>query len=239
MECQDVRQLLAFLERKSEELDAAERDAVQKHLDACPDCPHSPSRGLAVPTRRSASSCSDVAVPAGLEAAGAQSPRRRAARCSVPWERLGRCGGRVARGFGGSSVAFFRPKPVLTIDDVNASVGVIANVAEWDKETVERPHLEQHGLVVRAPDKFKYRFLQQVDIVEIHGRSVARLAFLRDDDQRTSAWVFIVGSTQFSGVDELKDPTAIEVRVGENQQAGFTYVIYHSGDLRWLENDFN
>ncbi len=38
MECQDVRQLLAFLERKSEELDAMERNALQKHLDTCPDC---------------------------------------------------------------------------------------------------------------------------------------------------------------------------------------------------------
>ena len=38
MECHDVQQLLAFAQRKCENLDAAERTAIRAHLDGCPDC---------------------------------------------------------------------------------------------------------------------------------------------------------------------------------------------------------
>ncbi len=64
MECQEIRQLLAFLERG--ELDEAECAAVQKHLDACPYCAALAAAVLSadqaiVPVLR------DVAVPAGLK----------------------------------------------------------------------------------------------------------------------------------------------------------------------------
>src|SRR5262245_15343786 len=38
MECHDARLLLAFARRKSEELDATERSALEAHVQSCPDC---------------------------------------------------------------------------------------------------------------------------------------------------------------------------------------------------------
>ena len=64
MECQDVRQLLAFFDRDSEELDAVEQDAIQKHLDACPDCAAllAQERGADRPSRPQSA---EVPVPRG------------------------------------------------------------------------------------------------------------------------------------------------------------------------------
>ena len=38
MECHDIRLLLAFAQRPSEQLDAVEREAIAQHLHTCPDC---------------------------------------------------------------------------------------------------------------------------------------------------------------------------------------------------------
>ena len=38
MECHDVRLLLTFSERRCEQIDAAERNAVAQHLNGCHDC---------------------------------------------------------------------------------------------------------------------------------------------------------------------------------------------------------
>jgi hypothetical protein len=131
---------------------------------------------------------------------------------------------------------YFLHKPVLTIDDLAVASEVVANGPNWTGDGVER-HLEEQGLTVRAPARFKYRYLQQVDVVEIRGRRVARLTF-RNDDQSASATVFIIDSTQFN-VGHLRNQSGIEVRPGEGHQAGFTYVIHWVGNLLSLENDVN
>jgi hypothetical protein len=231
MECQDVRQLLAFLERKSEELDAAEGAALQKHLDACPDCAalaaseRSADQAIGVALR-------DVAVPAGLK----QQVLSRLAveRGVAPWKRWAgvAAAAMLLAAIGGAWV--FWPKPELTNEDVKSYAG-----ANWSKESVEH-YFEGQGLKVRAPDKFMYQYLHQVDVVLINGRRVAKLTFVRSDDRAAFATVLIIDKTQFK-VDDI-DPkkeldTLIKVRFGEDESSQFIYVIHlrFRGDLESLE----
>lgn len=229
MECQDVRQLLAFLERPSDELDAVERAALQKHLDACPDCAALSAQEHGV-DQAIGSALRNVPVPAGLKQ---QVLQRLAKERGRPWKRwAGAAAAAVLVAFAVGTWLSFSSKPALTVDDVDAVMPNFA--AGWQRDAVEQ-HLEKQGLTVRAPDRFRYRYLQQVDVVVIHGRRVARLTFSRNDDQTASATVFIVGAAQFN-VEKLKGLTGIEV---DDQRPDFWYVIQHSGNnLQPLENDF-
>ena len=96
MECQDVQQLLAFVNRKCEGLADAERDAIREHLDRCPDC-----SARAQAERRSDEALGrlmrDVPVPPGLQQQVSQ--RLTAQRRGARWKdgqagRLAGCGWR-------------------------------------------------------------------------------------------------------------------------------------------------
>ena len=222
MECQDVRQLLAFFERKSEELDAVERDALRKHLNACPDCAavSAQERGI---DQSLGAAMRDVPIPAGLKQQVLQRLARE--RGGKPWKRWA-AAAVLLLAIGGGTSWYVLHRPVLTIDDVNWNIDTA-----WTPDSVEQ-HLKNQGLTVRAPDKFDYRYLQQVDVVEVRDRRVARLTFRNDD---ASATVFIVDAKQFNS-EQLKDDTRVMIRVGGDQLAGFTYVILYSGNLQSLEN---
>ena len=83
MNCQDVHQLLAFADRKAEELDQPERDALKQHLEKCPDCAE---QSLA--ERRAdalvGAAMRDVPVPADLKQKVLK--RLAAERGGVPWK---------------------------------------------------------------------------------------------------------------------------------------------------------
>jgi hypothetical protein len=218
MECQDVRQLLAFLERKSEELDAAEGAALQKHLDACPDC-----AALAASERSAdqaiGAALRNVAVPAGLKQ---QVLRRLAAqRGGAPWKRWA-VGAAVAAmllvAIGGAWA--FWPKPEFTVP---------VERSDWTQPEVQR-YLNERGVTVPAPGKFKYGQLRQVDVVLIHGRPVAKLTFERNDG--ALAIVFFVDTKQFT-LNE--DDPSIRILPVDGDEGRFKYLIrWQGGDINWL-----
>jgi hypothetical protein len=216
MECQDVRQLLAFFERKSEELDAVERDALRKHLDACPDCAalSAQERGI---DQSLGAAMRDVAIPAGLKQQVLQ--RLAKERGGKPWKRWA-AAAVLFLAIGGGISFFFWPKPAFNLP-------VERN--NWTQRDVQQ-YLDENGLAVTAPSRIKYGFLRQVDIVLIQGRPVARLTF-NDGGGGPSATVFIVDRKQFH-IDDFNDPS-----VHKDDDGQFSYIYYCPGGIDWLRPD--
>lgn len=218
MECQDVRQLLAFLERKSEELDAAEGAALQKHLDACPDC------AALTAAERSAdqaigAALRDVAVPARLKQ---QVLTRLAAERGVaPWKRWAgvAAAAMLLVAIGGGTWAYW-PKPEFTIQQDNRT---------WTHDEVEG-YLADQGFPAKAPGKLKYDLLRQVDVILIKGRPVAKLIFVHNNGV-DSATVYIVDTKHLS----LKldgDPSIRPLDPEDGSR--FSYIIHGRANDDWL-----
>lgn len=224
MECQDTRVLLAYFERNCERLDAPERDAIQKHLDACPDCAALAAQERAV-DQALGSAMRDVAIPAGLQ--GRLLDRLARERGPAPWKRWTAAGAAaILLAVIGSATWHYWPKPEIGARDIVAK-------SDWSKPQAE-DYLREQGLNVVAPARFKYEYLRQVDVVVLHGRSVARLTF-RNEEQTASAEVFILPAGRFDVDGDLRMQSGITIREGEDDQAGFIYIIHHSGNLQALE----
>jgi hypothetical protein len=234
MECQDIRALLAFHDRPGDELDAAERAALAKHLESCPDC------AAQAAAERSADQAigkvmRDVPVPAEAKqqllkrlADEKKAAEKKAAERGVRWKRwaIGAAAAVLLIAAAGASLWEFWPQPVFSI----------TREFGWTQEEAQQ-HLAKHGLDVPVPRQFRYRYLQNIDIVVINGRSVAKLTFLREDAATfASAKVYIVDLRQFR-IDDFKDES---IRVEPDQEASpFAYVIQYRGELDKLRPDLN
>jgi hypothetical protein len=218
MECQDLRQLLAFLERKSEELDAEEHAALQKHLDACPDC-----AALAAQDRSADQAIGlalrNVAVPAGLKQHVLQ---RLAAERGTPWKRWA---------FAAAAAVVLATAGVVgivwtSVPKPDFIIGLQDN-RTWNQDEVEH-YLAEQGFPAKAAGNLKYDLLRQVDVILIKGRSVAKLTF---DDGVNSATVYIVDTRRhtfnFNG-----DPSIRPLPTEDGSQ--FKYILHCRGDAHWL-----
>ena len=231
MECHDVQQLLAFVNRQREELDAPEREALGEHLEKCPDC------AVAFQTERRADEIlgalvREVPVPADLR----QKLLNRLAteHSQAHWKLLQRASLVAAAAIllvvtAGLSWQFW-PKPEITRDYVMQMV----SFHDWDKEQVEHFFAEQ-GLSVKAPGEFDYRFLQHVEIVQFKGKPVAKLTFSRTDDQTALVNVLILSTKQFrmhelEGDQDIPLTTWIRVR-HHPEDSEFTYLVFYRGQI--------
>ncbi len=219
MECQDVRQLLAFFERKSDELDAAERAALQKHLDACPDCAalaaqeRSADQAIGVAVR-------NVAIPAGLKVQVLQ--RLTAERGGAPWKRWAVAAAViVVLAVAGGIVWNSLPRPDFTIQQDNRT---------WKRAEVDE-YLVEQGFPAKAPSNLNYDLLRQVDVILIKGRPVAKLTFISDDGVN-SATVYIV-DTKHLNFNSNGDPSIRPLRAEDGSK--FLYIIHgRGGNDEWL-----
>ncbi len=218
MECQEVRQLLAFFERKSEEFDAVERDALQKHLDACPDCAalSAQERGM---DQAIGTAMRDVPIPAGLKQQVLQRVARE--RGGKPWKRWAAAAAVAAAlltAIGGGWLAFSH-KPEFALEERNV----------WTKEDVQS-YLHEHGCIAPAPSKVRYDLLRKVDIVILQGQPVPRLSFSGNNGE--SATLFIVDKRRFN-VDKISNDGSVH----KHEDGRFLYLIHPGNDLAWLRPD--
>lgn len=199
MDCQDVRLLLAF-QRRAEAVEAAERQALRRHLETCPDCAafvqseEATDRALGAALR-------DVPVPPELQArllerlADARKPRWRwvaasAAAAAVLLLTLGLVG-----------YSFLRPRPV----DLDAFAYAVDGQARNAPEQVEQWFAEA-GLPMKFPPNFNDRYLLSYDIVQFQGRSVPKLVFFREGDRCAVAQVLVLDENRFLVSDESGRP---------------------------------
>ena len=194
MDCQHARLLLTFTRRRVEAMEAADRAAVARHLETCPDCAALAQNDAALdqavgPVLR------DVAVPESLrcrvsDRLDAAGPRR------WPW---------VAAAASvmlavGLSAYFYLAAPGYvgggTLNDLTARAGAQPeDVEEW---------FAAAGLTMQAPRDFDYRHLMTYDVVEFEGRRVPKLVFYRPNERNdSSAWaqVLVLSKKQFATGD--------------------------------------
>jgi len=188
MDCQHVQQLLPFVLRKSEELDAIERAAVQQHLATCPACAafaQAESRADAA----FGSVMRDVPVPADLQQKVMN--RLSAGRSRLPWKTAA-AAAVVLMAIGGGLFWHYYTHPKLTFADAE-SVVVDGSMSEAQING----YLAERGLPVSVPDYMDYEYLQHVDIVEFKGQRVAKLTFSRTDHRPAIATLLILPTKQF------------------------------------------
>ncbi|MBI2805782.1 MAG: hypothetical protein HYX68_12450 [Planctomycetes bacterium] len=229
MECHDVRQLLAFVDRKCEELDAPERAALAQHLERCPEC-----AALAQAEREFdqalGAAVRAVAVPPGLQpkilAKLATQPR------GTPWKPLAAAAAIfIAVTLLGAGIAWkLRDTPAVSVADIRA----LADQENWDLSVVEQ-HLSEQGVPVEAPRDFDYRNLQHVDVAEFRGQRVPKLTFASRDGKAV-ACVLVLSPARFRLGDlhdgmELPGTTSIRI----HHDRGHVNVIFYRGDLGALQ----
>lgn len=227
MNCHEMQQLLAFADRKAEELDQAERDALKTHLEKCPDCAdlvqieRSADQTLAVAMR-------DVPVPAHLKQKVLK--RLSAERGVVPWKTSLAAAAVLLIAVSGG-VWYFQPPPVVSMTDLQEA-GEFAR--GMDEKQVEEWFAER-GLKIEVPREFEYQHLRQIAIVDFKNQRVAKLVFRndRDRDRLASAEVIILPHSKF----RIDTPRVETVRGGNfyrSSSDNFTYLIFYDGNLEQL-----
>ncbi len=227
MECHDVRSLLTFIQRGCEHLDAIEREALQAHLDKCPDC-----ADLTQAERRLDETLGqimrDVPVPADLHTSVLR--RLAAERRPTGWRRSAVAATAAAVLLAiGAGVWYVNAVPEVSVDDVNKvaadELEVFRICRADDPALAADKYFEAAGVYVLAPRDFDYRFLHRVEIVEFKKRRVAKLSF-RGEQARAD--VIILPHNQFH-TETLADHRDHTILI--QRERDFTYLIFHSNGL--------
>lgn len=232
MDCQHVQQLMAFVDRKCEGLEEAERVLVCQHLESCPACAE-----LAQTERHADDTLGailrDVAVPTDLKQKVMN--RLAAERGGAPWKSGLAAAAVILIAVLGGLGWYYRAHPVVKPADMER----IAMRGSMNSVEVEHYLAAEKGLVVKVPKElFDFRYFQNVDVVdEFNGQRVAKLTFARlDDGHITTASVLILSPEQFR-MKELKDgltiPGTTSIRIHHEQD--FVHVIFYTGNLGWLQ----
>lgn len=234
MNCQDLQQLLAFMNRPGDDLDAVERDAIKQHLEKCPDCAE-----LALAERRADDAVGtvlrDVPVPIGLKEKVIA--RLTGERAGVPWKWAGTIVLAASLLIAASVTWYLRPLPKVSLDDV---IALDQRGPNWSEANVEE-FFAKEGLEVVVPSDLDYDALRQVEIVEFKKQRVAKLTFQRelDQDRKVRADVLILPHRQFD-VNDLRDGTFqnlnnLQILRKEN----YTYLIFFRGPLELVRRNMN
>jgi hypothetical protein len=235
MECHDARILLTFAQRKAEDLDPAERSALQQHLDKCPDC------GMMAQADRQADATlaklmQDVPVPADLRSKIMK--RLAAERPARPWKAMAAAAflALALVGGGGTYLWYVQRPPKVTSDDI----GRIISGAESDEKTIEESFKEQN-LTIKAPKLMDYRYFTHADVVEFQGRRVAKLNFARTDSPAATASVLILPKAQFRMDDhrDLMEQHVLNTWIRHSDCGGYIFVIFYRGKIERITRGLN
>jgi len=201
MDCDHARLLLSFTHKKAE-LDNAEAEALQAHLDQCPECEQ---------TARCEGSLDDalgramraVAVPAGLKAGlldRAAVHRRLRVRRAAAWTALAAVLLLTVMGF-----AWYARLPRVNWNDIQTATAELVDVKDMAvSQPVTAPEqIEEwfatQGMRMEAPRQFNYALLKSFDIARCMKREVPKLVFARDDGgQVAMAEVYVLSDTNLT-----------------------------------------
>lgn len=226
MNCEQVRLLLTCAERKGDETNVSEREAVKQHLENCPSCAR-----MAQAERRFddvlGSALRNVEVPSGLE--NRVLARLAAQRVAGRWKRAAA----VAAGIvlvASAWLAWSNLKPIDVLpSDVANLLGEVKGTETWDEAQV-REFLKKNGLADAIPMQFDLAYLRDVEAIDFKGQRVARLKFSRAD--RFCAAAVLVLPKRFRTGNLEEDRTSLKIDVDDSQPV--TYLIRFNGDLAAL-----
>jgi hypothetical protein len=134
----------------------------------------------------------------------------------------------------GGAVWYQQMRVDLVFEDLQSQI-----VQEWEPSAVQE-YLKEQGVDVSIPTDFDYRYLQHADVVQFHGRRVAKLTFAHPG-RPSSATVLILPKNLFH-MDEAKDfreadhPSTTTILIRHSADARFVYVVYCRGDIAFLQN---
>lgn len=230
MDCKTARLLLELAHPRATELDETEAELLDSHLAECAEC-GSVAREEARIDDHLGAAVRAVPLPAGLRER--LTSRLQAERAlAVRTRRLRYWGGLAAAAAVLLAVTgwwFFRPLPVLNLNDHHAQV------MPRRAEEVEQ-FLAERGVRVAAPPQFNYNLLATYHLVEFQGHSrVPHLFFLSGGE---FAEVYILTDRQFDRAATLLQPRldsggwTVEVQVHPNDTQVFYLIKYTGGSLQ-------
>ena len=229
MNCQHVRQLLAFVDRKCEELDPAERDAVKQHLENCPECAAvaQTERGFDATV---GAALRNVEVPPGLKADVLKRLAGERGHGRWKWAGAGILAATVLIAVAGG-IAWQIRQPVEIAQEEIDKIRHTPDNRFVGKEDSVRAFLKNEGMDDVIPTQFNYDLLQGVDVVHIRGRRVAKLSF-RMDHPACDAIVLILPQSKFRTTNVIENATSIKVEIDPTHPV--TYLILFNGNLERL-----
>ena len=184
MDCQNARLLLYFV--RTGELDPSEREVLDNHLAACPDC----AAGALAESRLDAvleTAMPRVPFPAGLKERILKQLAR--ARRPRPWPWVAAAVVLLAAAVTGFAILANGPVELnSTLIVAKADIKTSPEAVAW---------FSSRGIHMAAPPAFNFNLLDTIDIAQIQGRQVAKLTFLSRADNR-AVHVYVLSSSQFN-----------------------------------------
>jgi anti-sigma factor (TIGR02949 family) len=231
MDCQSVRALLPYYQRAAEGMDAADRDAVRQHLDACPECGPLAQAESQI-DRTLGTAMRAVPVPPDLKgrihAKLAKQPRP-----ILSW-RAAAIAAAVLIAVGLGSYAYIRTQPVTFYPEDTQEIALRQHNSA---DQVEASFLAR-GVVMTAPRDFNYDYLKNYHLVDFKGRRVPMLLFSDDRvKNQTVVEVYVLPSDGFrmhQGQEHQEERHAFNTTIREADEA--IYVIVElSGNYHHLQ----
>lgn len=219
MDCTNARLLLNFL--RSGELDPAERDAFEQHLESCPDCgalAQSEQRfddALTVAMQR-------VPVPRTLKAGILERLVR--SRRPRPWAWISAAAAACLLLVVGFGAWWLRP-----VEPINIPGLMYVHEAPINAEAIQ-DWFENNGVAMVVPPQFNINLLDGYDVVEVQKRKVARLTFVARDN---IAHVYVLPKDQCPPPEEIPEklPGSRHTLVSLRDPSFYFIVIYTGSSL--------
>ncbi|MBM3993293.1 MAG: hypothetical protein FJ303_03935 [Planctomycetes bacterium] len=222
MECHEVQQLLAFVDRKCGELDDTEREIVQQHLDKCPACAE-----LARAERQFDALIAPVMVDVPVPTTLHQNilAKLDADRGRVPWKTALAMAACLLIAVTAGWVWFQQTHPELK----SADVPQLFFNGNQSVESVEG-YLADRGVDAKLPGIIDGSLLEEVDVVHVKGKPVAKFTYLRiENGQKNKAYVLALSPRDFR-LGELTHGMKIANMnsVFVHHEDGYVFIVYCS-----------
>lgn len=226
MDCSQARLLLHFAGRALQELDPADLEALDGHLEHCPDCAVVAERERQL-DEVIARTMHAVSVPDQLQQRLLKALERKP--WSWPWIAAAACL-LIALGLGGWWLS--RPHQDFSVEEFASLV---------DARTAATPEaIENHfaglGVPLIAPRQFDFDLLESAEVCVLKGQRVPRLTFFHrgeTDGRPAVAHVYVLSRKQFDLGEEVhpRIPTSSHILqiLRSPDVPGFVYLVVHTG----------
>jgi hypothetical protein len=220
MDCHDARLLLTLQRREPEQLDRAELEAIERHVELCPGCQTWNQSEARFETALTAA-VKDVPLPAGLKDKIASGLSRSRPPRRMPW--LGAAAVLLAMGVGAGTYLWWQP---IVVDD---PAEVVIHDDQGARPDDVQAYFAALGHAMTPPPQFEYDYLLAYKLERFKGRLAPRLTFQcrRDNGVVVRAYVFCLPNGQFRLSSDFEAHATSQFRVFHGDRE--TYIAYCTG----------